>query len=73
MIHFLDSVFTSRDPDRRREAWALCGEMEECSGSGKHSMSQLLLSVDCPRCRSVENDRRLREKGGTHGSHSAEH
>lgn len=50
MIHYLEEVHVSRDPDRRREAFALCGAFEECSGSGKHSMVQTFSNVTCPQC-----------------------
>ena len=53
MVHFLDYVFRTRDPDGRNEAWSLCDEFEECSSSGKHSMTSYPSKVTCEKCKEV--------------------
>ncbi len=50
VIHILDHVNRSRDPDRRAEAVAFYGSFQECSGSGKHSMVHLASQANCQMC-----------------------
>lgn len=49
VIHIYKDYYPSRDPDGRAEVLSLCGQWEECSGSGRHSMVGPE-TTDCPDC-----------------------
>lgn len=52
MAHILKDIYSSRDPDARAEAESLCGCFEECSGSGKHTMTGPD-KAECDKCVAV--------------------
>lgn len=58
-VHILRNVTRPRDPDARAEAFAYCGEAEECSGSGRHGMARSSRDATCTRCiRAYEKEKR---------------
>lgn len=63
LFHIVQNISSPRDPDRRREAFAFCGEVEECSGSGKHSMARTPEFATCERCKAQYNAYWLRVEG----------
>jgi hypothetical protein len=48
-VHILQNV-GHRGPDERSEATSLCGEYEECSGSGRLGMATSPSTATCPAC-----------------------
>ena len=59
MTHLLKWVERPRDPDARAIAWSYCGEAMECSGSGRHVMTDYASQADCPACRRVAGGQEL--------------
>ena len=58
VIHVLDRVIRSRDPDARGEALSHCGEYQECSSTGKHSMTRDVSKSTCPTCKKLASANR---------------
>ena len=62
MAHALDTFLSPLSPDGRREAVALCGYSEECSGSGRHGLlSAGDARVTCATCRAYAAEQAARD------------